>query len=579
MDERYEIRGKIGQGGIGAVYRAFDMRMNREVAIKRILPEGDDVDHQNEATQQLTKEAGALAALQHPHIVTVYDVGVDEDGPFVVMELLTGKSLEELVSSAPLTINDFREIAIQTQEALIAAQDLHIVHLDIKPGNLVLTWLPSGKFQVKIVDFGLAKFTPKPSKQTLDQNDSVFGSIFFMAPEQFERGFVDGRTDLYAMGCVYYFALTGHYPFEGDTGPQVMAAHLNHTIRPIGDWRPDLPQWLRDWVMWQLNRQPADRPADARESLQVFLRNDGANVNIPPPPRKQGPMRPGFVAPTPVRASVPKALEPPEGSRPSVHTTSHVLTAPPATAKMTSRVQTPPPRAIKPPARKKKMSKQAKIVLSVVLSIATLLGGSYYLKETQRREKARALQALIDAASETTTNDLPVNQEQLQSLFEAIKQPKQLGEHAPTMRAIRKAKATDTTDVDVEIAKFITTADIPSDVRQMFFYDVVRRREKRGGASILIDYARTASDASSAEAALYALKDVLRDEDLGPLLETIESTQSPQVRQGAADMAMEVVKRSISPGALRPQIEEAMNKASKDDVRRLLLGLKGIAVD
>jgi serine/threonine protein kinase len=579
MDERYEIRGKIGQGGIGAVYRAFDTRMNREVAIKRILPEGDDADHQNEATQQLTKEAGALAALQHPHIVTVYDVGVDEDGPFVVMELLTGRSLEELVSSAPLTINDFREIAIQTQEALIAAQDLHIVHLDIKPGNLVLTWLPSGKFQVKIVDFGLAKFTPKPSKQTLDQNDSVFGSIFFMAPEQFERGFVDGRTDLYAMGCVYYFALTGHYPFEGDTGPRVMAAHLNHTVRPIGDWRPDLPQWLRDWVMWQLNRQPADRPSDARESLQVFLRNDGSNVNVPPPPRKQGPMRPGYVAPSPVIASVPKALEPPEGSRPSVHTTSHVLTAPPATAKMTSRVQAAAPRAIKPPPKKKKMSKQAKISISVILSIVTLLVGSYYLKETKRQEKARALQALIDAASEPAAKELPVNPEQLQSLFDALKQPKQLGQHAPTMRAIRMAKATDTTDVDVEIAKFITTADIPSDLRQMFFYDVIRRREKRGGASILIEYARTAKDASAAEAALYSLKDVLRDEDLGPLLETIESTQSQQVRQGAADMAMEVLKRSLKPGALRPQIEEAMNRTSKDDVRRVLLGLKGIAVD
>ena len=181
MDDRYEIRGKLGQGGIGTVYRAFDQRMNREVAIKRIIPESGG--NQDKATRQLTQEAGALAALQHPHIVTVYDVGLDEDGPYVVMELLTGKTLDEVIESgAPLTFQDFRELALQSQEALIAAQELSMVHRDLKPGNVMLNWLPSGKFQVKIVDFGLAKFTPKPSLQTLDHGDSVFGSIYFMSP-------------------------------------------------------------------------------------------------------------------------------------------------------------------------------------------------------------------------------------------------------------------------------------------------------------------------------------------------------------------------------------------------------------
>ena len=201
MEDRYEIRGKIGQGGIGSVYRAFDTKMNREVALKRMAV-NDDPKLQEQATQQLSKEAGALASLQHPHIVTVYDVGSDDEGPYVVMELISGKTLDELVEIAPLTWPDFRELAMQSQEALIAAQELDLVHRDIKPGNLMLKWLPSGKFQIKIVDFGLAQLMPEPTLQDVDENDAVLGSIFFMAPEQFERGFIDARTDLYAMGCV-----------------------------------------------------------------------------------------------------------------------------------------------------------------------------------------------------------------------------------------------------------------------------------------------------------------------------------------------------------------------------------------
>ena len=102
MEDRYEILGKIGQGGLGAVYRAFDKRLNREVAIKRISAVGEDPELREESTKQLVKEAGALASLQHPNIVTVYDVGADDDGPYVVMELINGKTLDELITRAPL---------------------------------------------------------------------------------------------------------------------------------------------------------------------------------------------------------------------------------------------------------------------------------------------------------------------------------------------------------------------------------------------------------------------------------------------------------------------------------------------
>jgi len=120
-DERYEIRGKIGQGGVGAVYRAFDRNLNREVAIKRVLSEGgfDANDSEDEATKALLKEATALCSVQHPHIVTVYDAGVDEDGPYVVMELLSGRTLDEMVERGTMTWVDFRETAIQCLEALL----------------------------------------------------------------------------------------------------------------------------------------------------------------------------------------------------------------------------------------------------------------------------------------------------------------------------------------------------------------------------------------------------------------------------------------------------------------------------
>ena len=274
MEDRYEIRGKIGAGGLGVVYRGFDVKMRREVAIKRILTNPDDPSIQEEATKQLAAEAGALASLQHPHIVTVYDVGHDEDGPYVVMELINGYTLDDVIEANPETWDDFRELAMQTQEALIAAQELNMIHSDLKPPNLMLTWLPSGKFQVKIVDFGLAMLAQNQNAEDLATIDTVFGSVFFMPPEQFEREVLDARSDLYSMGCVYYQCLTGKYPFMGCDGEEVMNAHLKHTVTPIQDIRADVPLWVCDWVMWQINREREDRPQSSRESLAVFLQNN-----------------------------------------------------------------------------------------------------------------------------------------------------------------------------------------------------------------------------------------------------------------------------------------------------------------
>jgi serine/threonine protein kinase len=188
------------------------------------------------------------------------------------MELISGKTLDELIENAPLTWPDFRELAMQTQEALIAAQELDLIHSDIKPSNLMLTWLPSGKFQVKIVDFGLATLTQAQSKEEIET--LVFRLDLLHGPRAVRAQAARRASDLYSMGCVYYQALTGIYPFDGETGAEVMAAHLHHTVTPIQELRSDIPMWACDWIMWQINRYPQDRPESARDSLSVFLQND-----------------------------------------------------------------------------------------------------------------------------------------------------------------------------------------------------------------------------------------------------------------------------------------------------------------
>jgi HEAT repeat protein len=284
MDDRYQIQEKIGQGGIGAVYRAIDGQLKREVALKRLLPqEGAALATDSETTDNLLKEATTLSALQHPNIVTIYDVGKDDKGPFVVMELLKGETFDETVERGALTEKDFRNVVSQTMEALVAAHHEGIVHRDLKPSNLMVNWLPSGKFQIKILDFGLAKFSKKPAVQTIDQSDAILGSIYFMAPEQFERVPLDARTDLYSIGSLYYYCLTTDYPFNGDSAAQVMAAHLQNRVQPLGQLRPDLPTWMCDWVMWLVSREMAHRPATAQQALDFFQSEQSGVVSAPQP--------------------------------------------------------------------------------------------------------------------------------------------------------------------------------------------------------------------------------------------------------------------------------------------------------
>jgi hypothetical protein len=268
MNERYQVLEKIADGGIGAVYRGWDGNLGREVAIKRIRTDQGAVDQG--AVDDLVKEARTQSALQHPNIVTVYDVGIDDEGPFVVMELIKGETLDAIIERGALTEVDFDSLVSQTLEGLIAAHAVGLIHLDLKPGNLMISWHASGKFQVKILDFGLAKMAQQPVEQNMDDEGAVMGSVHFMAPEQFERMKVDQRTDLYALGAIYYYALTQRYPFQGNTNMEVMVSHLYHKLTNLGKLRPDLPAHIPVWCDRLMSRLPDDRPATAKDALDAY---------------------------------------------------------------------------------------------------------------------------------------------------------------------------------------------------------------------------------------------------------------------------------------------------------------------
>lgn len=254
---------------MSAVYRAYDTWMGREVALKRLLPV-EETNLNEAAVESLSREAAALSRFQHPNVITVFAFEQDAEGPYVIMELVEGKDLQAVIKERTLTWEEFRDVAGQCLEPLIAAGELNLLHRDIKPGNIMLMTTPSGRYLVKLLDFGLAKFSKRPSRQTLDQQGSFLGSIEYIAPEQLELRPLDQRTDLYSLGCVFYYMLTGRSPYAGESPAETAENHLKHRCQPIGERRPDLPPLVAEWIMRLISRDPEDRPREARDALQQF---------------------------------------------------------------------------------------------------------------------------------------------------------------------------------------------------------------------------------------------------------------------------------------------------------------------
>lgn len=391
MTDRYEIRSVLAEGGLGTVYRCWDRNLDREVAIKRMRSSGDGISASG--TASLLREARTLSTLQHPNIVTVYDAGEDDEGPFIVMELVKGETLDDIISRGALTERDFDQLAAQTLEGLIAAHALGLIHLDLKPENLMITWHASGKFQVKILDFGIAKNCQQPVTQDEDEKGAVLGSIYFMAPEQFERATLDQRTDLYGLGAIFYFALTQQYPFQGDTGPQVMVSHLYHRMVPLAEMRPDLPEALCQWVQVFINRRPSDRWASATQALEALPRD--------------------LEPPTTQSAAVPAAPAPVAKAEPEEPVTKIIMDPPPAAPVMKKKaLATPPARSamaapalpvarapvITPPAPPRQgLPRWAVFTLPPLIALILIFGVlrvMQFLREKERQERFADLVAI-----------------------------------------------------------------------------------------------------------------------------------------------------------------------------------------
>lgn len=603
-EDRYEIRSKIGRGAAGTTYSAFDREQNRDVAIKRILPErGDDIPEK--AARILLESAASLRAADHPNLVTIYDVGVDHDGPFVVMELLSGSSIGDMVSRGPLTFDDFHEVAVQSQEALAAAQDLDLGHLDIKPGNVMITWPLTGGFQVKLMEFALAEFSPQITPETAREGEPLFESLFFQAPEQFEQGALDDRSDMYSMGCVYYFCLSGQYPFDGDTAPQVLESHLRGTVTPLGELRPDLPEWLSKWVMWQLSRKKENRPPDAREALRVFrLGEKGPSEYqesvIPETPAETIPVdEPRTIEPAPAPdygsletssktpASVPVLrVNAPEQTAPPVLTPGRakpVLTIPAqATGGTIPPAPTPgigtpsgtPPSVV--PAKKKGMSNAVKGVIAsilVVVTIIAILVGVGLKRESDRNAELTKIGAYF---KENNPTEVPLNKDQVELLLETLTTIGETKENErPTLfQALTIGRSTDGTDIDVEIAKVAREKPMDSGIRQKLF-QVLGFRGSDSALKDLIAFASETKDSDSGRAALKATLKMASRDNFESLLGIINANPDSAIRSSAVDTLTAVVKRAGDPRVFGPIVIRNYQNTADPGVRAALLRLAG----
>jgi serine/threonine protein kinase len=267
----YQLGELLGRGGMGEVYRATHRLLARPAAIKLIQPEtlgAKDGEAAQVVVRRFRREAAVAAHLRSPHTVELYDFGVADDGTlYMVMELLEGLTLQELVERhGPLPAGRVVHALRQVCESLEEAHSAGLVHRDIKPGNIHLGRVGLRDDFVKVLDFGLVKST-EGSDQTLETvAGTTPGTPAYMAPEMTDGSTVDGRVDLYALGCVAWFLLTGRLVFEGATAVQVIVRHLQDTpAAPSSCADQPIPAELDALVLACLAKDPADRPLSARE--------------------------------------------------------------------------------------------------------------------------------------------------------------------------------------------------------------------------------------------------------------------------------------------------------------------------
>jgi eukaryotic-like serine/threonine-protein kinase len=263
---RYEIRSQLGVGGMGEVYLAEDTRLHRAVALK-FLPA--EVASDNKRMQRFNQEAHAISALNHPNIITIYEIEQDAPLPFITTEYIEGVTLRDRMAGGRMRLDEALEVAIQTASALAAAHAKEIVHRDIKPENIMLR--EDG--YVKILDFGLAKLmeqeatSPEAVTQVHTDIGAVIGTARYMSPEQARGLEIDERTDIFSLGIVLYEMVAGKSPFTGATNMVVVASILKDEPPPLESFIVDAPAKLQKVVSRALRKNRDERYQTARELL------------------------------------------------------------------------------------------------------------------------------------------------------------------------------------------------------------------------------------------------------------------------------------------------------------------------
>jgi serine/threonine protein kinase len=274
LDEKYFLEERLGEGGMGTVYRARHLLMDRPVAVKVLHPRFVD----NEAARsRFQLEARAAVMLHHANAVSVTDFGQTPDGNvYLVMELLEGRTLRDTIAKeAPLETARATSIMLQTSAAVAAAHNAGIIHRDLKPSNILVTQSANAPAIVKVLDFGIAKL----AADQFDSEDATavtlpgtpIGTPRYMAPEQYEGRELTAAADVYSLGVILYEMLTGMAPFTGVTPLEIALKHKSDPLRPPRDIVAAIPEDVERVVMHALEKQPEARPADAGEFRRELL--------------------------------------------------------------------------------------------------------------------------------------------------------------------------------------------------------------------------------------------------------------------------------------------------------------------
>lgn len=256
---RYEILERVGGGGMAIVYKGLDILLHRHVAVKVLRQQ---YVHDEEFIQRFRREAQAAASLSHSNVVSIYDVGQEEDVHYIVMEYIEGTTLNELIKEkAPLQVEEAVHIAGQICDALDHAHHNQIIHRDIKPHNILI-----GKNgRVKVTDFGIARAV---TSSTITQTGSVVGSVHYFSPEHAKGTFTGEQSDLYSLGIVMYQMLTGRLPFLGESPISVALKHLQEEVEDPRKVNPLIPQSVENIILKAMRKNPAERYRSAKQMLE-----------------------------------------------------------------------------------------------------------------------------------------------------------------------------------------------------------------------------------------------------------------------------------------------------------------------